>query len=181
MEEKEIIKKVLGGEIDVFSKLVQKYEKRIISYCYGIGGSEELAEDASQNTFIKAYKNLAGFDQNKKFSSWLFTIAHNETVNLIKKEKFNLSLDLAEWIHEIIPGKTNLEEETIDEEKKNMVAKCLKNLKLIYREPVYLYFVAENSYGEISEILGIPASTVGVRIKRGKELLVSICTNEKQK
>ncbi len=134
-----------------------------------IYNNDEL-EDILQVVFIKAYKNLYGFNTKKKFSSWIYRIAHNEAVNHLKKySKERISLDDIEY--KIIDKKIDLNYKIDKELLKIEMEKHLSNIKLKYREPLILFFFEEMSYAEISDILRVPISTVGTLISRGKKIL----------
>jgi RNA polymerase sigma-70 factor (ECF subfamily) len=107
----------------------------------------------------------------RKFSSWLYRIAHNEFVNALKKQKkkplsfFDLDIILPQ------PPTEEIDNE-IDRQKMNeAINKHIDELDPKYREPIILYFLEELNYKEISEVLHIPISTVGIRLKRAKEKL----------
>jgi RNA polymerase sigma-70 factor (ECF subfamily) len=136
--------------------------------------ADEL-EDVLQDVFIKTYKNLYDFNVNKKFSSWIYRIAHNEAVNYIKKHrKEAFSLDAKEL--EIIDEKIDVKKEFDAQLLKNKIGKSLSLMKEKYREPLLLYYFEEKSYEEISDIMRIPRSTVGILIMRGKNILKEFLT-----
>jgi len=162
------------GNIDIFGDLIEKYESKLLRYGRKfIRGTEDI-EDVVQDVFIKAYKNIQSFDLKRKFSSWIYRIAHNEFVNALKKQK-KKPLSLFEL--DVILPHSSVEE--VDEKIDNYeivqkLDKYLDKLKLKYREPLILYYIEELSYKEISDILHIPISTVGIRLKRAKEQLKKI-------
>jgi len=129
------------------------------------------ALDIVQETLIKAYINLNGFNIKKSFSAWIYRILHNEAVNALKKHRRETALpegfDVADPSH--------FENDMTREESAAMIEKCLKKIPLKYAEPVALYYLGEKSYEEISNILRIPVSTVGVRINRAKKAMRGIC------
>lgn len=173
--EKVIIDAVLAGDLKSFKKIVTTYQDKLIYYAQTIVGDYQQAQDVVQISFISVYKNLRSYNSKYKFSSWIYRIVHNNAVNSIKKNKSILSLDFADWLAELIPGKTNLEEEAQTSQTKRMVKKCLDNLPLKYKEVLVLFYLQDTPYKDISDILKIPTSTVGTRIKRGKSLLKNIC------
>lgn len=175
LSDEEIAVLVRTKNQELYRELVERYQKKIIKYARYLIGNRESAHDVAQETFIKAFTNLWGFNPKLKFSSWIYRIAHNEAVNYIKKHKKEFPID---------PEKMSLmnveseEDPFRDMEKKEameIVEKCLPELSIKYREPVALYYLDDKSYEEISDVLRIPAGTVGVRIMRGKKLLESIC------
>jgi RNA polymerase sigma-70 factor (ECF subfamily) len=132
---------------------------------------EQEGADVVQNGLIKAYINLNGFDTKKKFSSWLYRIIHNEVMNALSKNKNKKAID--EYDH--LESNTNIEDEVIEKELKKYTHSCLKQISVIYREPLSLYYLEEKSYDEISDILRIPMGTVATRINRAKGIMKHIC------
>ncbi len=175
LSDEQVVVKVFDDQ-EKYAELVRRYEgklKRYVSYLIG----DQEADEVVQETFIKAFVNLKGFDSKKgKFSSWIYRIAHNEAMNKVKKKK-PISLDVNNWLKEILPGKANIEAEYEKKEEKEMVGKCLREVGVKYRSVLSLYFLEDKSYEEISEILKIPMGTVGIRLKRGKEKLKEICSS----
>ncbi len=121
-----------------------------------------------EESLIAAYQNLQGFDDNQKFSSWILRIAHNKTVDYIKKKKPKLAGDELEDVKD---DKKLFEELEIERENKKELYKAIGKLELKYREVIVLYFFEEKSYEEISDILRITTNNVGVILNRAKEKL----------
>lgn len=164
--DEEIVKLVQSGEIDLFEVLIERYEEKIRRYAKKFLSEKEDIEDLLQEIFLKAYENIKSFDPKRKFSTWLYRIAHNELVNAIKKRRFSFDLDL---FLPYLSTKENLIEKIDQKEMQEIIEKSLNKLEPKYREPLILFYFENLSYQEISEILQIPVSTVGVRIKRAKE------------
>ncbi|KKP33022.1 MAG: hypothetical protein A2312_01180 [Candidatus Staskawiczbacteria bacterium RIFOXYB2_FULL_32_9] len=170
---------VQSGKVDFFDILFNRYEAKIKRYAKKFIYQEEEINDAVQQIFTKAFINIKSFDSQRKFSSWLYRIAHNELVNLLKKKRhsflplFNLDVFLPRnYINNNI-------EDNID--RKNMqkqVEQTLEKIDAKYREPLYLYYIEELDYKDISEIMKIPVSTVGVRIARAKKLMKNILNSK---
>jgi RNA polymerase sigma-70 factor, ECF subfamily len=126
--------------------------------------------DILQNVFIKAFENLNSYDDNYKFNSWIYRIAHNETVNYLKKnKKIGISFVDIDLISPILFAKESSDESVLTEEKKLEIEKVLDKIDIKYREILVLNFFEDMSYDEISDILKIPISTVGTRVRRAKE------------
>jgi RNA polymerase sigma-70 factor, ECF subfamily len=176
-KDEEIVKQVLKGKIDLYEEIVERYEDKLKRYIMRIVNRSEEVDDILQDVFIKAYTNLRTFDTNMKFSSWIYRIAHNESVNLIKSS----------WIRKItsIDNFFNLKSDTDEEAKidKKMMAKklewCMEKLDIKYREPLILFYLEEKSYDEISDIMRLPVRTIGVRVHRGREKLKEYCKKNK--
>jgi RNA polymerase sigma-70 factor (ECF subfamily) len=167
--DEEIIRLIQSGEINLLSLIIERYEKKLGRYAKKFLSDSDEINDVLQEIFIKVYVNINSFELTKKFSPWIYRIAHNELVNTLKKKKKNifslLNLDI------FLPY--NISKESIDRDNenrdiKNLIENCLDKLSILYREPIILFYLENLSYKEISEILRIPVSTVGIRIKRAK-------------
>jgi len=133
--------------------------------------NEERAADIVQESFIKAFINLNSFNIKKKFSSWIYRIVHNQAINLAKKYQKETPL-LENWDFK---SNDDIEKDFEEKETKEKVEKCLKEIPLLYSEPLSLHYIDEKSYEEISDILRIPMGTVATRINRAKKLMKNIC------
>ena len=163
-----------------FEELVKRYEAKMFRYGHKFLRNQVDIEDLVQDTFLKAYININSFDKDLKFSPWLYRIAHNTFINAIKKQERQPFLFFDPdtlFPHPVSLQKTD--QHINDEEIKNMLDKCLIELDAKYREPLILFYLEELSYQEISDILQIPVSTVGVRIKRAKDKMLSIVKAKK--
>lgn len=170
--DEEIARLVQSGDFELFALLIKRYEKKISRYARKFLSQSVDIEDVLQEIFIKAYRNIRSFDSKRKFSSWIYRIAHNELVNALKKQKKKrfLFFDLDVFLPYL-----RIEESFSD---KGTITKtlngCLDKLDPKYREPIILYYLERLGYKEIADVLQIPISTVAIRLKRGKEKLKTI-------
>jgi len=171
LSDEEIVNLIQSGESDPFGVLIKRYEDKMRRYAKKFLADKEDVEDIIQEVFIKTYRNIQGFDVKRKFSPWLYRIAHNELVNTLKNKKRILPLfDLDVFLPHSLKD-NSLEKEIEKNDIKEVIDECLNLLELKYREPVILYYLEGLNYKEIADIMQIPVSTVGVRIKRAKEML----------
>lgn len=175
--DEEIARLVQSGDVEAFGELVGHYEQKLKRYGRKFLSSDRQAvEDAVQEAFLKAYQNILGFDSSRKFSTWLYRIAHNEFINLLKKKRGGIFLFFdADVIFSHPIAKEKADRVAQDRLTIQMVERCLDGLPFRYREILILYYLEEQSYEEIANILHIPVSTVGVRLKRGKEAARRLC------
>ncbi len=171
LTDEEIVKLVISKDKNIYNELVKRYENKLLRYVKYITNNSHKAEDVVQETFIKTFINLKGFNKKLKFSSWIYRIAHNEAINALEKHKKEVKIDENIFIDE----KENLELELDKKIVMEKVKKCLNKISLLYREPVSLFYLEEKSYEEISDILRIPIGTVGTRINRAKLLMKKLC------
>src|SRR5437016_11174463 len=85
--DEQIVERALAGDVDAFGEIVRRWERRIFALTYGIMGREEDARDATQETFIAAFRNLSGFRGDAKVSSWLHRIAVNQCITRQRRAK----------------------------------------------------------------------------------------------
>ena len=163
---------VQAGNIDAFGELIHRYEEKMKRYAKRFLFGYDEADDVIQEIFIKAYTNIKSFDTSRKFSPWLYRIAHNEFVNEIRKRsKEKISFFDPDTLFPHPVAKESPEHDAEEKETKKMLEKSLSLLDPKYREPLVLFYIEDLSYKEIAEVMEIPVATVGIRIKRGKETL----------
>lgn len=166
------------SNLKLFEDLVLRYEVKLVRYVRSLGIEQNLAYDVVQDCFIKAYRNIRSFNPKKgKWSSWLYRIAHNCTMDYFKKSKKDLTVDEDEWWDGISVPETISEELNIKLNNENLMA-GLRRVDLKYREPLMLYYLENKAYKDISDILRMPVPTVSTRIKRGKEKLRNVINEE---
>jgi len=173
--DEEIALQVQAGDMENFGILVKRYEVKIKRYARKFLFGYEDAEDMVQEVFLKAYINIQSFNASQKFSSWLYRIAHNEFINAIKKKgRERLSLFDLDTLFPHPVAKESLIDDINSRELREILDRILGKIDLKYREVLVLYCFEELNYREIAEVLHIPIATVGVRIKRGRELIKSL-------
>ncbi|HAP38046.1 TPA: hypothetical protein DCQ19_04180 [Candidatus Shapirobacteria bacterium] len=172
MTDEKIVELVRDGDKEKYSEIVERYEKKMFYYIKRmINQADEEVEDLVQEVLVAAYENLAGFDTKKKFSSWIYRIAHNKAIDYFKKKKMNIDVDIGEN-EEYWMSKGRLPEDIeIDRQEGEELRKAVNGLEMKYREVIWLYYFEEKNYDEISDILRIPTSNVGVLLFRAKEKL----------
>lgn len=172
LTDEELVKQVIEGDVDKFGILMERYQAKLFRYGKKFLGDNDNIEDVVQDVFIKAYTNIKSFDLNQRFSPWIYRIAHNTYINAIKKYSLN---PLNYFDFDTLIAKTVVEDPIVKEreqkEIRDIVDKGLANIEAKYREILVLYYIEDLSYKEISDILRIPTSTVGVRIMRAKSVL----------
>lgn len=175
---KKRIKQVIKGDQDAFAEIVEIYKNSIYQLCYRMLGNRHEAEDMAQEAFIRAYVNINSFNQELKFSTWLFRIATNLCIDRIRKKKPDYYLDaevsgtdgLTMYSH--LASDSPLPEKELESlELQESVQKEIMKLPEKYRSVIVLKYIEELSLNEISEILDLPLGTVKTRIHRGREAL----------
>ncbi|MDB4992232.1 MAG: subfamily polymerase sigma factor [Parcubacteria group bacterium] len=165
-----------------FSVLVDRYEMRLLRYIQRLGIFDiDVAKDILQETFIKVYINLNDYNRTFSFSSWIYRIAHNETLMYFRRQKNRPvpvrsedGLAIFEQLHDEL----NLIEESDAKLRSARIGQALEKLKQEYKDILILRFFEEKSYDEISDILQIPSGTVATNISRAKKALGNVLTQE---
>jgi len=172
--DEEIVDLVRKGNKELYTHIIVRFQARLTRYAGYLLGDPDKTDDVVQESFIKAFINLNGFDTRKKFSSWIYRIVHNEAMNLIDKNKkfIRIESDMD------FDSKEDIEDAYMKEELIKYARQCLDQMELMYREPLSLYYLEERSYDEISDILRLPPGTVATRIKRAKILMKKICQTQ---
>ena len=167
-----IVEEVQRGDTQAFGELVSRYEEKIMRYAGKFLSEIDDRKDVVQEAFIKAYANIQGFDAKRRFSPWIYRIAHNEFVNaLAKKSKIpTISFDPDLLFPHPVAAET-ADGNAARREMREMLDMHLANISPKYREPLVLYYFEDMDYSHIAEVLEIPVSTVGVRLNRGKAIL----------
>lgn len=176
ISDEDIVAQVLNKDKNLFLILVDRYEGKLTRYIKRFIWKEEDVKDVLQNIFIKAFENLNSFDDKYKFNSWIYSISHNESINFINKNNNKRLLEEIDF-DTILPfakAKENIETDIVTQEDKDILSSHISNLEYKYKEVIVLHYFEDFSYKEISDILKIPESTVGVRLKRAKDKLKKI-------
>lgn len=171
LTDEEITARVQHGDTQWFALLVERYEAKLSRYARKFLFHANDVEDLVQEVLAKAFVNLKSFDARRAFSPWIYRIAHNEFVNALKK-RGREPLSFVDPDTLLPHGET--EEPERSEELKRTLDAGLGQIGSLYREPLVLYYYEGLDYRDISDVLRIPISTVGVRMKRGREALKKI-------
>lgn len=177
LTDEEIALLIQKGKKDHFELIIGRYTDKLNRYLSKFLSNQEDKEDLLQDVFIKCFVNINSFDTDQKFSPWIYRIAHNEAVNLLKKNSNRpFSFDIFDEALSFAHPKAKEDSEN-DSEKlliKKYLDSVLEELDSKYKEIIVLYFYEDLSYKDISDILKIPISLVGVRIQRGKKEIKKI-------
>ena len=175
LSDSQLIAKILSGDDGMYAQIVERYEGKLMRYATYILKDYDAASDVTQEAFIKAYVNLRSFKLDKQFSSWIYRILHNNAMNYIKRNKKTCALGAINEVDDDFLVSFN-SDKIIDRDMLNIeVRKCLDQIDIKYREVLALNYFDNLKYDEISDILRIPKSTVGVRIRRAKIMLKKVC------
>jgi RNA polymerase sigma-70 factor (ECF subfamily) len=161
------------GDQAAFTQLVEAYQTPVYNLSYRMLGNMVEAEDAAQETFIRAYRRLDTYDPSRKFSSWLLAIASHYCVDVLRRRRMNyLSFDeLPPMVELSMPRATQPEQVVVSQQQASAVQRLLDTLPASYRTPVILRYWYDMSYREIAETMGVTESTIKTRLHRARAKL----------
>jgi len=169
----EIISRVLKGEQNAYAELVNSYQAYVFTLTLRMIKSREDAEEVAQDVFVKAYRSLADFRAESKFSTWLYTITNTTCITFLRKKKLDVhSLD-NDKVFEVADSKDSGLRANIVEQKSriNMVNEAIAMLSPDDAEIITLFYKAEQNLEEISRILRLETNTAKVRLHRARTRL----------
>jgi RNA polymerase sigma-70 factor, ECF subfamily len=160
-----LVEAVLDGNREAFAAIVDEYEKPLFNVAYRITGSWDDALEATQSTFVKAYENLHRFDRRRRFFSWIYRIAINEALDLVRSRR---AVELPDDLTEPAPGP---EDRLSADETCRRVQRAILQLGEHHRVVIVLRHFLGMSYEEMGEAVGIPAKTVKSRLFTARQRL----------
>ncbi len=169
--DEKLILRFQEGDINAYNELVKRYKDRLLNFVFRYFNNVEQAEDVVQDTLIKLYTHASYYKNVAKFSTWIFTIAKNNALTELRKNKRKKTDSLWRDDGQVID--INSKEESLDSKVQNEIAidqlnKFLDEIPENFRMAVVLRDFQELSYEEISKILEIPIGTIKSRINRGR-------------
>lgn len=172
----EIVQQVLKGNMQAYSVLVSRYQDYAFTLALRIVGSREDAEEVAQDCFVKAYRALADFRSESKFSTWLYTIVNRTSLSFLRKKKADIqSLD-DEKVFNIISNEASpLPANSMEQKSKTAtINAAIERLRADDAEVITLFYLNEQSLEEIASILGIETNAAKVRLHRARQRLKEV-------
>jgi RNA polymerase sigma-70 factor (ECF subfamily) len=180
--DQELVRLSRRGDERAARELVHRFERPVFSLIYRMVRDRELAEDLSQDVFVRTFNNLDRYDRSYKFSSWLFKIAYNLTVDHLRRRELP-TISVHGAPDAVTPDRQEATSLTLESEEEapddRLVAKelageleeAIAELREDYRTAILLRHVEGRSYEEIAEIMEIPLGTVKTYIFRARREL----------
>lgn len=188
LEDDKLVKKAIGGDESAYKQLVNKYERALYFHILKMIKDKEQVEDLVQETFVKAFDNLNTYSTNYAFSTWLYRIATNHTIDYLRKKKLKtLSIDEpmktkdGEMEMQLEDESAGTDRDIIRKQRQKIVQKAIENLPEKYRKVIEMRHMEEKSYKEIAKVLDLPLGTVKAHIFRARELLYKSLKDKRQK
>lgn len=174
----EHIQKVLEGDANSFRYFIEKYRDMAYSLAISIVKNGQIAEEVTQDAFLKAYKSLDKFEQRSKFSTWLYKIVTNEGLKRLRKKEFKYADDVGELNNINYSEINNSVTELTEQEQRYYINKGLDTLlpndSLILR----LFYLDEKSLKEITEITGFSITNIKTILHRARKRFYSVLKEE---
>jgi RNA polymerase sigma factor (sigma-70 family) len=169
----EIIKKVLVGEHAQFAQLVQRYQSYVFTLVLRFTDNREDAEELSQDVFVKAYRSLADFRGEAKFSTWLYTIVRTSCITFLRKKRLDTtSLDNERTSLQLENRESGFNANTIEQKSKHaMVNAAIRMLSPDDCQILTLFYKGEQTLEEIGRVMGLDPNTVKVKLHRARNRL----------
>lgn len=152
-------------------KIMDQYGQEILQLAYSYVKNKAIAEDLTQEIFIKCYKNLHHFKRKSKLRTWVWQIAANHCKDYLRSWHNRTMMICDEKAKTGSSQKEEVEKQVIQKEEDKQLTEAVMGLPDPYREVIYLYYFEELTIKEISEVAEINKNTVKTRLKRAKDLL----------
>jgi len=166
------------GDHRAFAELVELYKDKLYHLARRMLSQRQEAEDIVQETFLRVYNHLDRYDENQKFSTWIYRIATNLCIDRLRRRRQVYSLDAESSEHEGLDGYAMLpsddrtpESELLLSETQRILHDAIETLPAKYKSVIVLRYLQDLSLQEISEVLDMPVTTVKTRVHRGREFL----------
>ena len=166
-EENILIDRILAGERECYSGLVDQYKSYAYTIAFKIVNNRPEAEEAAQDAFIKAFRYLKNFNRQAKFSTWLYRIVFNTAISYKRKNKQQFqSIE-----NSIIEHPLTADRELEKDDQQVFIAKAMDELNEADRLAIQLYYIKEFSLEEVAEMMGQNINTIKVRVHRARQRL----------
>lgn len=169
----ELIRRAKQGDRKAFGLLVRRYQRKVYALCFRLGGSHDVADDLTQEAFIKAYQAIGTFDDRYPFGGWISRIAANNAFNYLNRQKFQLDSEESDAVFEQTATtdpdpQAVLTQQEIDKRYQQAVAQLPPEYRIVF----VLRMQEEMSYADIAATLKINEGTVMSRLHRARQRLM---------
>ncbi len=178
LEDSDLIHRALRGERTAFKRLMKKYHDQIHNLIARIIRDKQQVEDLTQEVFVKAFGSLKHFNEEYAFSTWLYKIATNSSIDYIRKRKLEtfsidkpIALEESDFTFELPDTTYQPDKNLIQRQRTNLIEEAINNLPEKYKRVIILRHTEDRDYAEIAKMLKLPIGTVKAHIFRARELL----------
>jgi len=174
--DREIIQRVLDGDVRSFGILVDKHKAKAMTLAFRILKNREDAEEALQDAFVRVYRALSSFEWKSSFSTWLYRIVYNTCATAVRKRNGERHLSIDEGDEDGLRVEIESDELQPDlrmesDEFSKIVCEEVKKLPIVYGSTFTLFTIQDMSYEEIVQVTGMPLGTVKARLFRARTML----------
>lgn len=187
LEDDKFVKRAIEGDQDAYKELMDKYQKPLYFHVLKMVRNHEQVEDLVQEAFMKAFNNLSSYNTNYAFSTWLYRITTNHTIDYLRKKKLNTTsindpVKTRDGEMEIqISDEAQTDRNIIRQERKQIIHNAINDLPKKYRRVIEMRHLQELSYQEIADQLELPLGTVKAHIFRAREMLYKELKDKREK
>ena len=169
----EVIRRVLAGERNLFAQLVERYQSYVFTLVHRFTDNREDAEEISQDVFVKAYRSLADFRGDAKFSTWLYTIVRTSCITFLRKRKLDTtSLDNERTAIQLESKESGFTANTVERKSRHaMVNAAIRMLSPDDSQILTLFYKGEQTLEEIGRVMRLEPNTVKVKLHRARNRL----------
>jgi RNA polymerase sigma-70 factor (ECF subfamily) len=177
LTDEELVRSVLAGDREGFAELVGRYQGRLVNYLYRLVRDSEEAHDLAQEVFVRVYQALDRFDDQYRFSTWLFRVAQNAAIDVIRKRRIRLvplgrpEGDEGSWQPEVADEAPSALDRLEGTERDARVREAIEALPWEYRELIVMRHYGELAYEEIARAKEMPLGTVKNKLFRARQML----------
>jgi len=170
-----------AGNQQDFARLIQAYQTAVYNLCYRMLGQREDAEDATQETFLRAYMHLHRYDANRRFLNWILTIASNLCIDRLRKRRITwLDLDDIPFYESTPSHLPRPEKVTMQQQERLDIQAWLNKLPPDYRVPLILLYWYDFSYAEIADTMQLSIPAVKSRLHRARKKLAALMLQQQE-
>jgi RNA polymerase sigma-70 factor (ECF subfamily) len=171
--DEQIIDRILKGEQSAFALLIERYQNYVFTLVLRFTDNREDAEEIAQDTFVKAYRSLADFRGDAKFSTWLFTIARTTCLSFLRKKKLDTrSLDNEKIVLQVENRESGFNANLVEQKSKYaMLNKAISMLSPDDAQVLHLFYKGDQTLDEIGKIMRLDPNTVKVKLHRARQRL----------
>jgi len=169
----EIISRILQGESAIFAQIVERYQNFVFTLVLRFTDNREDAEEISQDVFVKAYRSLADFRGESKFSTWLYTVVRTSCLTFLRKKRLDTtSIDNERTFLQLENQESTFKADTVETKSRHaMVNEAIRLLSPDDSQLITLFYKGEQSLEEIGRIMGLEPNTVKVKLHRARHRL----------
>ena len=175
IEDQHYINLIINGDTNAFTALVDRYKDLVYTLTLRMLKNREEAEEVSQDTFVKAYKSINRFKGDSKFSTWIYRIAYNTSLDRLKKNRKHFNdVTIDEFTEHQVKTIDNALSQLENEERNQAIQKCLAQLPRDDAFMLTLYYFEDQSLDEIAKVIGLTPNNVKVKLFRSRKKLATI-------